>query len=97
MLKEVFVESLYVFLFFLAPFVICSRITQIKEMHHQKRTERKRELAKREAEYNCKMIYKLFEAEKKRDNRQSITVKGVLAAEYYQKQNMQKGCESNVL
>lgn len=84
MLIDVLVESLYVFLLFFLPVIICNRITQIKEMHQQKRTERKRELAKREADYNCKMIYKLFEAEKKRDNRQSITVKGVLAAEYYQ-------------
>lgn len=77
------IEAVYVMSFFLLPLVIGLKNAEIKEAQSRKRSERKRQLAKRESEYQCQMIHKLFDMEKPKENRQSLTVKGVLAAEYY--------------
>lgn len=76
-------EAVYVSMVLILPLAIWCRNAEIKEAQSRKRSERKRQLAERESEYQCQMIRKLFDMEKPKENRQSFTVKGVLAAEYY--------------
>lgn len=86
MLKSIltaFIETVYVFMFLLFPFILMSRRQRIKDKQSRRRHERKKELAEHELQYQCLIIHKLYELEKPKINRQSITVKGIFANDYY--------------
>ena len=66
---------------FLAILDIAVRHDAIKNEQARRRKERKKELERRELDRHCDMVYKIYQLEKKKANRQTVTVKGVFAGE----------------
>lgn len=77
-MKEVLFEILYV-VGFVGMICIMVRHHNLKLKQIQRNTERKKELERRDLDLSCKMVREIYCLEKKKANRQSITIKGALA------------------
>lgn len=84
-MKEAMFEILYVGMFF-SGFAIAARHSNIKKNQRQRSSNRKKELIRHEQDEQYKIVHKLWELEKTKANRQSITIKGVFAEKIIQGQ-----------
>lgn len=75
---EAIAEALYVGLF-VGMMAVLNQHINISQTQAKRRAERKRELARHELDKQCDMVYRLYQSEKQRVNRQTITVKGAFA------------------
>lgn len=77
-MKEALFEVLYVSCFVIG-FALIVRQKHIEESQKRRQQERKRQFANHENEQQRKLTRQLWALEDKKANRQSITIKGVLA------------------